>query len=53
MYVVDPSTLIHDVSEPFPSSLYDSAIVDFESAIHMIQLTTKPERPAAQPALQT
>ena len=49
----DPFDLIRDIFEPFPSSLYTSTVVAFESVIRMIQLATKPERPTTQPVMQT
>ena len=39
--MVDPSLLIHHVSEAFPASLYYSAVVSSELVIHMIQLAAK------------
>ena len=53
MSVVAPSTLTHEVSEPFPSSLYASAVIASELEIHMILLAAKPESSTAQPAMQT
>ena len=51
MSVLDPSELIHDVSEPFHLSLYRAAIADSESEIHMIRLRAKPGRSAACPTM--
>ena len=50
--VVDPSLLIHHVSEAFPASLYHSAVAGSESVIHMIQLAAKLERSSVWPTMQ-
>ena len=50
-FVVDPSQLIHDISEPFPLSLYHAAVAGFESGIHMIRPYARPERSTAHPTM--
>ena len=45
--VVDPLSLIHHISEPFPAHLFQSALASFELAIHMIRLTIESERTTA------
>ena len=49
--VVDPLELIHDVSEPFPLSLYHAAITGSELGIHMIRPCARPRRSAMHPTM--
>ena len=50
--VVDPSELIHDISKPFPFSLYYVAVAGSELGVHMIRPHARSERSTARPTMQ-